>query len=65
MKLMFNNAQVEELDLRSFDISNITNDGMQSMFQISQATKGYAKTEAARFNANITNRPVGLTFIVK
>ena len=61
---MFRESLITTLDLSSFDTSNVTN--MNNMFQNSQATTGYARTQADadKFNAS-SNKPVGLTFVVK
>ena len=65
IQTMFYNSKVKELDLRSFDTSNLIN--ITNMFWNSQATIGYAGTpaDADRFNSQETNRPSGLTFVVK
>ena len=61
---MFYNLAATSLDLSSFDTSNVTD--MDSMFYLSRATTGYARTQADadRFNAS-SNKPAGLTFVVK
>ncbi|HZK47040.1 MAG TPA: BspA family leucine-rich repeat surface protein, partial [Atopostipes sp.] len=64
MSYMFRDSAATTLDLSSFDTSKVTN--MTSMFQSSKATTGYARTQADadKFNAS-SNKPAGLTFIVK
>lgn len=64
MRQMFHSSQATTLDLSSFDTSKVTD--MSSMFYYSQATKGYAGTQADanRFNAS-SSKPSGLTFTVK
>ena len=61
---MFISSTVTEVDLRYFDLSNVTN--MQSMFYKSNITTVYVKSEK---DANIlkasSNKPAGLTFVVK
>lgn len=64
MSGMFQNSKAPILDLSSFDTSKVTN--MDYMFFNSQATTGYARTQADadKFNAS-SNKPAGLTFVVK
>ena len=64
MRLMFYKSQATTLDLSSFNTSSVTD--MNYMFDDSQATTGYARTQvdADKFN-NSSNKPSGLTFIVK
>ena len=64
MSTMFRNSLAPTLDLSSFDTSKVTN--MAGMFQGSQATVGYARTQADadKFNAS-SSKPAGLNFIVK
>ena len=61
---MFRNTKATTLDLSSFDTSNVTD--MDYMFYRSSATTGYARTQedADRLNAS-SNKPAGLTFVVK
>ena len=63
MTTMFYNSQATSLDLSSFDTSKAA---MIYMFRDSSATTGYARTQADadRFNAS-SNKPAGLTFVVK
>ena len=63
MSLMFGQSQATTLDLSSFDTSNVTNMGY--MFMQSQATTGYARTQADanKFNSS-SNKPSTLTFVV-
>ena len=64
MASMFRESQATTLDLSSFDTSNVTS--TYYMFYQSKATTGYARTQADadKFNAS-TNKPAGLTFVVK
>ena len=64
MAAMFNGSNVSSLDLSSFDTSSVTN--TQNMFQNATTTTGYARAQADadKFNAS-TNKPAGLTFVVK
>ena len=64
MRAMFRGSQATTLDLSSFDTSNVIN--TDYMFQDSQATTGYARTQADadKFNSS-SNKPAGLTFVVK
>ena len=64
MSNMFERIPATKLDLNSFDTSGVRY--MGDMFQDSQATIGYARTQADadRFNGT-SNIPVGLTFVVK
>ena len=64
MGSMFAESLVTTLDLSSFDTSKVTN--MISMFRDSAVTTGYARTQADvdKFN-NSSNKPSGLTFVVK
>ena len=50
MSTMFQSSRATRLDLSSFDTSNVTN--MNNMFQSSQATTGYARTQADANNFN-------------
>ena len=61
---MFYNSQATSLNLSSFDTSKVTT--MSYMFRHSQATTGYARTQADanRFNAS-SDKPEGLNFVVK
>lgn len=63
-KHMFASTKVDELDLSNFDMSNVSN--TTSMFVYSEATKGYARTQADadKFNSS-SNKPSGLNFVVK
>lgn len=65
MSYMFESSSATTLDLSNFDTSSVTN--MRQMFRFASATTGYARTQADadRFNSSETNRPAGLTFIVK
>ena len=62
--MFFNNEKILTLDVSSFDTSNVTN--MSDMFLWCKATTGYARSQkdADRFNAS-SNKPAGLTFVVK
>ena len=64
MMSMFAYSKATILDLSSFDVSS--GPDMMSMFLESQATTGYARTQADadKFNAS-SNKPAGLTFVVK
>ena len=64
MSSMFYNSSATTLDLSSFDTSSVTS--MSSMFYNSSATTGYARTQADadKFNTS-SNKPAGLTFVVK
>ena len=64
MGFMFYDSRATTLDLSSFDTSKVNN--MTGMFSGSAATIGYARTQADadRFNAS-SNKPAGLTFVVK
>ena len=64
MSSMFSYSKAEILDLSSFNTSNVTN--MYYMFYNAKATIGYAKDQANadKFN-NSSNKPSGLTFVVK
>ena len=64
MNQMFSNSKATSLDLSSFDTSNV--EYVNGMFRGSQATTGYARTQtdADKFNRS-SNKPVGLTFVVK
>lgn len=64
MMAMFTYSQATSLDLSSFDTSSVTN--MMTMFYLSQATTGYARTQADadKFNSS-SNKPAGLVFVVK
>ena len=66
MRSMFYGSQATILDLSSFNTSNVNNSNMIEMFGGSQATTGYARTQtdANNFN-NTTEKPSGLTFVVK
>ena len=61
---MFYSSKAMELDLSSFDTSNVIN--MSSMFADSITTTGYARTQddADKFNAS-SGKPSKLTFVVK
>lgn len=61
---LFKNSTATELDLRALDTSNMVD--MTNMFNGSQATIGYARTQADadRFNAS-SGKPAGLVFVVK
>ena len=63
-RMFFNNEKILTLDVSSFDTSNVTN--MSDMFLWCKATTGYARSQkdADRFNAS-SNKPAGLTFVVK
>ncbi len=65
MSHMFRGNNASTLNLSSFDTSNVTD--MERMFHVCKATTGYARTQADadRFNAEETERPNPLTFIVK
>ena len=64
MQSMFYKSQTTTLDLSSFDTSKVTN--IARMFFESQATTGYARTQADADKLNSSsNKPSGLTFIVK
>ena len=62
---MFFESKATTLDLSSFDTSKVTN--ITGMFFESQATTGYARTQADadKLNSSSSNKPFGLTFIVK
>ena len=64
MNNMFDNSHVQVLDLSSFDTSRSPN--VNNMFSGAETTTGYARTQADadRFNAS-SNKPAGLTFVVK
>ena len=64
MSYMFMYSKATNLDLSSFDTSNVIS--MGNMFSGSKATTGYARSQedADRFNAS-SNKPDTLTFIVK
>ena len=64
MTAMFQGSAATTLDLSSFDTSSVTD--MTGMFGDAAATTGYARTQedADRFNAT-TNKPAGLTFVVR
>ena len=64
MKYMFWYLKVNELDLSSFDMSNVIE--KSDMFKGTSATVGYARTQADadRFNST-SNKPSTLTFVVK
>ena len=64
MSSMFAETEAELLDLSSFDTSSVSN--ISYMFYNAKATTGYAKdqTNADKFN-NSSNKPSGLTFVVK
>ena len=64
MSNMFYGSKATSLDLSSFDTSSV--EYTDSMFHGSQATIGYARTQADADKLNSSsNKPVGLTFIVK
>ena len=60
----FRDTKTTSLDLSSFDTRKVTD--MSNTFVGSQATIGYARTQtdADKFNSS-SNKPTGLTFIVK
>ena len=62
---MFSHSQATTLDLSSFDTSKVTD--MSWMFWNSQATTGYARTQADadKFNASTTIKPSKLNFTIK
>ena len=61
---MFNDSKATSLDLSSFDTSKVTN--MGGMFDGSQATIGYAKTQADANKLNASSgKPSTLNFVVK
>lgn len=64
MQSMFRGSKATTLDLSSFDTSNVTD--MNYMFSSTQVTIGYARTQADadKFNSS-SNKPTGLTFVVK
>ena len=64
MGSMFRNSAATTLDLSSFDLSGFID--VDWMFWDCKATKGYARTqEDANILNNSSNKPDGLTFIVK
>ena len=64
MSEMFGHSKTRVLDLSSFDTSRVTN--MTWMFSSSQATIGYARTQADADKLNSSsNKPARLTFTVK
>ena len=65
MTYMFYVSKTPSLDLSAFDTSKVTN--WSNMFSSAAARTGYARnaTEATKFNASVTTRPSGLTFVVK
>ena len=64
MSEMFGHSETRVLDLSSFDTSRVTN--MTWMFSSSQATIGYARTQADADKLNSSsNKPARLTFTVK
>lgn len=64
MNAMFAYSKAEILDLSSFDMSSVTN--TELMFRGAISTTGYARTESDRVKLNTSsNKPAGLTFIVK
>ena len=64
MYFMFRDSSATTLDLSSFDTSKVTN--MGGMFRDSSATTGYARTQEDADNLNSSsNKPAGLTFVVK
>ena len=64
MSYMFFSSKATTLDLSSFDTSKVSD--MRWMFEYCKATTGYARTQtdADKFN-NSSNKPSGLTFVVK
>ena len=64
MKFMFRSSKATILDLGSFDITN--GSYIADMFKYSADTTGYARTQvdADKFN-NSSNKPTGLTFVVR
>ena len=64
MEYTFIGSQATSLDLSSFDTSKVNE--ISNMFQNSQTTTGYARTQADadKFNAS-SNKPTGLNFVVK
>ena len=65
MNEMFYNAKIPTLDLSNFDL--MPNVSITRMFEKTEATLGYAKTQnyADMFNDSITGKPATLTFVVK
>ena len=61
-EMFYNNASTILKGVAS-DNLNVTN--MESMFWGSQATTGYARTQADADRFNASSRPPGLTFVVK
>ena len=67
MSDMFRESKATTLDLSNFNTSKVTDMSyMSSMFYLSAATTGYARTQADadKFNAS-SGKPSGLTFVVK
>jgi len=64
MSYTFKYSRATEIDLSSFDTSNVTN--MYEMFKNNSATSGYARTQADadKFNAT-ANKSSTLNFVVK
>ena len=64
MSSMFRDNSATTLDLSSFDTSSVT--FITNMFYLASATIGYARTQVDKDKLNnSSNKPAGLTFIVK